>query len=123
MRNQIAAIHDFQAKIGENIKIYPFLTQRSIMSGADTSTFLEPGRSTNGVIYFEQADSWGGCFPAQGKQGVSVKVEIQDVFGHAHTAKFKIPSLSIDEARKYNPSFGKTLAELRNETLPNDKNI
>lgn len=123
LRNQIAAIHDFQVKIGENIKVYPFLTQRSIMSGADPSTFLEPGRSTNGVIYFEQSDSWGGCFPAPRTQGVSVKVVIQDVFGHAHSAKFKIPFLSIEEARKYNPSFGKTLAELRNETLPHDKSI
>lgn len=123
LHNQIAAIHDFQAKIGENIKVYPFLTQRSIISGADPSTFLEPGKSTNGVIYFEQSDSWGSCYPAPSRQGVSVKVEIRDVFGRAHTAKFKIPFVSIQEALKYNPSFGQTLAELRNETLPHDKNI
>lgn len=123
LHNQIAVIHDFQSNIGENIKIYPFLIQRSIISGTEPSTFLEPGRSTNGVIYFEQSDSWGGCFPTSNKKGVSVKVQIRDVFGHAHTAKFKIPFLSIEEARKYNPSFGKTIAELRNETLPHDQNI
>jgi hypothetical protein len=121
LRNQIAAIADFQAKIGENTKVYPFLIQRSITSGNAPSTFLEPGRSTNGVVYFEQPDSWGGCFPSPVAGGVNVKVEIQDVFGHSHTTKFKIPFLALEEARKYNPSFGKTISEIRNEVLPHDK--
>ena len=123
LHNQAAVIHDFQAKIGENIKFYPFLIQRSIVSNADTITFLEPGRSTNGVVYFEQPDSWGGCFPSPEKSGVRIKISIRDVFGRMHTKRFKIQAVTLEEARKYNPSFGKTYAELRNETLPHDASI
>ena len=120
LNDQIAAIHDFQAKIGENIKIYPFLIQASILSGRSSDSFLVPGQSTNGVVYFEQSDSWGGFFPVAGHAGVRVKVAIRDTFGKRHSAKFTVPAVSMEQARAYNPSFGKTLAELRNETLPHD---
>jgi hypothetical protein len=123
LHSQTAIVHDFQARIGENVKIYPFLTQRSILSGADPSTFLEPGRATNGVVYFEQSDSWGGCFPSPTDGQVKIKVGIRDVFGRMHKAKFRIPAVSMEDARRYNPSFGKTFAELRNETLPHDERI
>jgi hypothetical protein len=123
LHNQTIVVHDFQAKIGENIKVYPFLIQRSVLLSTDSSTFLEPGRSTNGVVYFEQSDSWGGCFPSPKNGRVSLKVSIRDVFGRAHKAKFEVPTVSMEEARKYNPSFGKTFAELRNETLPHDRCI
>lgn len=120
LRNQTAAIHDFQTKIGENIKFYPFLTQKSIYSPAHASTYLEPGQSENGVVYFEQSDSWGGCFPAVGKKGTRIKVRVKDVFGGMHTACFTVPNVTLERARIFNPSFGKTLSELRNEPLPHD---
>lgn len=123
LRNQTAAIHDFQAKIGENIKFYPFLTQKSMYSPVHASTYLEPGQSENGVVYFEQSDSWGGCFPAVGKKGTRIKVCVKDVFGGKHTARFTVPNVTLERARKYNPSFGKTLSELRNEPLPHDESI
>jgi hypothetical protein len=78
-------------------------------------------RGTNGVVYFEQTNSWGGCFPSPSNGQVKIKVLIRDVFGRAHKAKFKISAVSMKEARKYNPSFGKTFAELRNERLPHDE--
>ena len=120
LNDQIAAIHDFQAKIGENIKIYPFLIQASILSGRTADTFLVPGQSTNGVVYFEQSDSWGGFFPVANTSGVHVKVAIRDTFGKRHTRKFTVPAVSMEQARTYNPSFGMTLAELKNEPLPHD---
>ena len=120
LNDQTAAIHDFQAKIGENIKIYPFLTQASILSSKSSITFLQPGQATNGVVYFEQSDSWGGFFPSPGRKGVRVKVAVRDTFGSRHTAKFTIEAVNMEHARTYNPSFGKTMAELRNETLPHD---
>lgn len=123
LRDQTAAIHDFQAKIGENIKFYPFLTQKSIYSPVHASTYLEPGQSENGVVYFEQSDSWGGCFPAVGKKGTRIKVCVTDVFGGKHTARFTVPNFTLERARTYNPSFGKTLSELRNEPLPHDEEI
>jgi hypothetical protein len=123
LHHQTPVIHDFQAKIGENIKIFPFLTQRSFLGSDRASTFLEPGRSVNGVVYFEQPDSWGGCFPSPTRRGVRVKLAVRDVFGKAHIRKFWIKLVTLDAAREYNPSFGKTYAEMKNETLPYDANI
>lgn len=121
LRYQTAAVHDFQASIGDNIKIYPFLVQSSILSGSSATTFLQPGQATNGVVYFEQSDSWGGLFPAPTRKGARVNVELRDTFGGRHTAKFYIHVASLEHARTFNRSFGKTLAELRNEKLPHDE--
>jgi len=122
LTDQTAALADFQGKIGEKIKVYPFLTQRNSLSPANSETYLEIGQSTNGVVYFEQAESWGGCYPTVRAGQVQIRVRIHDVFGVGHTAKLKVPSVSMQEARKYNPSFGKTFAELHGETLPHDEN-
>lgn len=117
---QTAVLADFQSNIGDHIKIYPFLTQKSILSGESAETFLEVGQSTNGVVYFEQGDSWGGCFPTKQRDSIRLKVRVRDVFSNCHFAKFSIPVVSFEAARKYNPSFGKTLAELHSEPLPYD---
>ena len=123
LENQSVALADFQVNIGENIKVYPFLTQKNYLFATNPDTYLEAGRSTNGVVYFEQSDSWGGCFPIVRNGHIRIKVRLRDVFGNKHTASFLIPSVSLEEARKYNPSFGKTLAELHGEPLPFDKSI
>ncbi|WP_082076331.1 hypothetical protein [Ralstonia mannitolilytica] len=117
---QTAAISDFQTEIGENIKVYPFLTQRSIYAVTRAATYLEPGQAENGVVYFEQQDSWGGCYPNSSAKGTRLKVCLRDVFGGKHVARLTVPNVTLEHARKYNPSFGKTLAELRNEPLPHD---
>ena len=123
LHDQIASLTDFHGNIGENIKVFPFLTQKNHLAPVDAKTYLQAGQSTNGVVYFEQSDSWGGCFPFPRKSGVPIKVVIEDAFGKKHCAKFKIPSVSMECARKYNPSFGKTLAELHGEQLPFDASI
>lgn len=123
LRNQAVALADFQATIGGNIKVFPFLTQRGNLSPAKAATFLQAGQSTNGVVYFEQSDSWGGCFPSPRNNMVAIKVCVEDVFRRKHTAKFRVPFVSIKYARNYNPSFGTTLAELHGETLPIDTSI
>lgn len=120
IHEQTTALMDFHAKIGENIKGYPFLTQKSILTGDTPKTFLEIGRSTGGVVYFEQDDSYGGCYPVAKNSKVRIKIKVRDVFGKFHQEKLDIPSVSIEEARKYNPDFGKTYAELRGKPLPVD---
>lgn len=115
LKNQTAVIEDFQAIIGENRKIYPLLFQRSTLSGTSSETFLQAGQSTNGVVYFEQSDSLGGCFPAIRNNRVKVVVKIIDGFGKNYTRTFLIPSVSLDQARTYNPSFGATFSHLRGE--------
>lgn len=118
LTEQVAAIDDFQANIGENLKVYPFLFQKSFLSGSSAETFLQIGQSTNGVVYFEQADSWGGCFPSVADEVVRLKVRLVDAFGKSHTKSFQIPSVTPEEALKYNPSFGLTLSHLRGEIPP-----
>jgi len=117
---QTASLTDFQAMIGENIKVYPFLTQRNYLTDSKAETFLECGRSTNGVVYFEQEDSWGGCFPTLRNGVVRMKIRVRDVFGKNHYVKLDVPLVRLEYARKYNPSFAKTLAELHGEQLPFD---
>lgn len=117
---QVVAIQDFQVQIGDNIKVYPFLIQRSVLSGTDPTTHLDIGMVIAGVVYFEQDDSWGGSFPSIRKGRVRIKVRVEDVFGGEHTKRFTIPYVSLAEARKFNPSFGTTHAELRGEKLPFD---
>lgn len=121
LNSQSAIMADFQAAIGENLKIYPFLFQKSIISGNSAETFLEVGRSTSGVVYFEQGDSWGACYPKIRNRHSIMKIRLTDVFGRSHHAKFRVPWASLEEARKYNPAFGKTLAELRQAPLPCDR--
>jgi hypothetical protein len=115
LKQQTTVITDFQVDIGDNIKLYPFLFQRSTMSGHSADTFLQMGQSVNGVVYFEQSDSWGGCFPSAENGQVRIKIRLIDAFGGKHTKRFNIPSFSLDEARKFNPSFGETLAHLNRE--------
>lgn len=118
LRRQATIITDFQVYIGENLKLYPFLFQRSTISGDSAETFLQIGQSTNGVVYFEQSDSWGGCFPSVEDGSVRVKIRLVDAFGQRHSRTFKIPSVTLEEAKKYNPTFGDTLAHLRQEIPP-----
>lgn len=121
LTEQTVALIDFRAKIGKDTKIYPFLTQINFLSPTKAETFLEVGKSANGVVYFEQSDSWGGCFPAANEGYTQIKVRIQDVFSNEHKAKFKVPIVSLEYARRYNPVFGATLAELNSEQLPYDQ--
>ena len=123
LTEQAAALADFQAYIGDSLKVYPFLVQKNFLSPTSADTFLDVGRSTNGVVYFEQADSWGGCHPTVRDEKVRMKVRVHDVFGKTHTAKFDVPFVTFDYARKYNPAFGKTLAEMLGENLPFDQGI
>jgi len=121
LTDQATAISDFQVAIGGHIKFFPFLFQRSGISQSSADTYLEVGKSTNGVVYFEQQDSFGGCFPLVLEGKVPMKVKLIDAFGKSYTRKFMVPSVGLSEARVYNPTFGQTLAELRGEPLPFDR--
>jgi len=107
------ALEDFRIQIGDSVKFFPFLFQRSSVSGYSTDTYLQIGQRINGVAYYEQADSWGGCQPIPFRGGTRVIVSIKDVFGRRTRRKFWIPMATLDDAKKFNPSFGETLSALR----------
>ena len=115
---QTVCIEDFQTNIGDSIKFYPFLTQLSAISGQSAETFLQEGREVIGVEYFEQTDSWGGCFPLSIQKRVAIRVGARDVFGKWHFSSLQIPKVTLEKARRFNPSFGFTLAALRSEDGP-----
>ena len=112
IEEQSIAISGFQVSIGENIKFYPFLIQKSVVSGESASTYLEPGRSTNGVVYFEQPESWGGYFPRSRNFSTKIKIVISDCFGKRYRHVTKIERVTLANARQYNPHFGTTSAIL-----------
>ena len=112
LSDQIVSLADFQAPIGDNIKVYPFLTQKGFASGGSAETFLEPGRSTNGVVYFEQSDSWGRCYPIAQSTKTKIRIIISDSFGRSHKYTTKVDVVGLEEARRFNRKFGATLSEL-----------
>ncbi len=119
LKKQAVSLQDFQVRLGdEYTKVYPFLTQQSHISGKSAETHLDVGRSTSGVVYFEQHDSFGACFPFTRKYQVKLKVRLIDSFGKGHSTILRIPRVTLADARLYNPSFGLTLATLRSEAEP-----
>ena len=92
--------------------------QESFIASYKTHKLLVEGQEVNGVVYFEQEESWGAFLPRQGKNGqIRIKVKIWDVYGGTHTKKFWIKSVNIDFAKKYSPKFGNFLENLRNKEV------
>ena len=115
LQERTVALQDFQVLIGDNVKVFPFMFQRNQLTSEHTDTYLEIGKSVIGVVYFEQSDSWGGCYPKCSNGYSKIKVAVCDVFGKRHIQKFWIPLVSLEEGRKFNPSFGLTLDTLHGE--------
>lgn len=111
--NPTVALSDFFVNIGDKSKIFPFLMQRSHLLQSSAETYLEVGKSTSGIVYFEQPKSWGGFFPTVRSNGkVTIKVRVKDAFGSTHSQVLDIPSVSLEYAKKFNPEFGMTLMTL-----------
>lgn len=121
--NQSVALTNFQVLIGEDIKVYPFLSQRNQLSNAQPNTYLRIGESTNGVIYFEQDESWGGCFPSSSDGFTDIKLRVRDAQERQYISRHKIPVVNFEEAKKYNPRFGETHITLRGEFLPSSEEL
>ncbi len=109
LKEQILIMKDFQYEIMGNIKIYPFLFQKSFLQAvSQKDLYLREGQNAIGVVYFEQKDSFGACFPFEKNGRTKIKVRIEDSYENFHTKIFSIPVVSIEDAKRYNPSFGET---------------
>ncbi len=93
-------------------KFYPFLMQRSTVLANHTDLYLPIGKSAHGVIYFEQSDAWGGCQPLVIAGKTLVKIRVTDSFDGTHARRFLVPIVTLEQARKYNPSIGTTHDEV-----------
>ncbi|OSI34017.1 hypothetical protein [Neisseria dumasiana] len=112
LKKPTIALEDFRVDIGNKVKIYPFLLQKNNLTFNEQDTFLEVGKSTSGVVYFEQPESWGGCQPKIVNNQISITIGVVDVFNKTYYLKTKIPVFTLEEAKKYNPLFGTTLSSL-----------
>lgn len=115
LKEQVIALDDFQVKIGDKIKVYPFLTQLNTLSPAKVEKYIEVGKGISGVVYFEQQESWGAMSPVVNNKITKIKICIVDSFGKKHKKILKIPVVQLNEAFKYNPSFGMTYHILNDE--------
>ena len=106
--------------IGDSRQHFPFLLQRSTFTGENAETFLDPGKSTNGVVYFEQVASWGGWRPRRRSDGaIRVRVRIRDGFGCWHTSTHNVRYVDLDTARSFCAEFGRTYESAELQTPSN----
>lgn len=124
LKNQAVIMEDFKYDFGENIKFYPFLFQKSIFQPPSSNgLYLREGQNSIGVVYYEQDESYGGCFPYNKGNKTKMIVQVTDSYGNKYSKKFLIPIVSLEEAKKYNPSFGETFKFLRKAQEKNEKSI
>jgi hypothetical protein len=115
--DQVVTMENFRVNMGDWVKIYPALFQGNAALGTTTNTYLEVGRATGGVVYFEQKESWGACFPSPRGDQAKIKVKVTDAFGRNYRKRFWIPVVTLEEAKRYNPSFGGTIPAVRSEPV------
>ncbi|MDA3918715.1 MAG: hypothetical protein PF690_17335 [Deltaproteobacteria bacterium] len=114
LNEQTVIMDDFKYDFGETIKVYPFLIQKSYIDPSpNKDLYLREGQNAIGVTYFEQDESYGGCFPLTKRERTKVKVKVVDSYGNKFYKKFSIRVVKLEEAKKYNPSFGETYRILK----------
>ncbi len=110
LSEETTLLDDFTMPIGENLKVYPFLKQKNFLMNNDTDTFLDPGQSRNGIVYFEQKASGGNLYPKIDENNqVKVKIIVHDTKGLKWMLEEKITKVMVNAAREHCPQFGKTM--------------
>lgn len=112
--DSIISLKDFGQIIGDNLRVYPFLIQKSTLLPQENMTYLKDGQSAKGIVYFEQEESYGGFVPRIKDGKVKIKVKIYDIYNATYSKTFWIPMVDLDYAKKYNEEFGQTLEKIKN---------
>ncbi len=99
---------DFMMKLGEDKKIFPFLMQRNQLIEAEIDTYLLEGKRLNGIVYFEQEESWGEFLPKIENNRMRIKVRVFDVYGRSYTATSTINKVTLEAAKNICEKFGET---------------
>ena len=103
---------DFMVSLGEDKKVYPFLKQRNQSMDNHVDTYIREGQHCNGVVYFEQEESWGGCLPKLKNNVMDIKIIIYDAYNKKHSLVTKINKVTLDAAKKICDKFGETRESL-----------
>jgi hypothetical protein len=111
----IIALKDFGHKIGNNgdVRYYPFLIQKNITQAIKSTNYLECGKSVNGIVHFEQHESYGGSIPKVKNNKVKIKIKVFDVYNSSYGKVFWIPIVDLEYAHKFNEKFGESLKEIQ----------
>lgn len=111
LREETTLLDDFLMPMGkEKNKVYPFLKQKNHLINNDINTFLSPGQSCNGIVYFEQKASGASLYPKIDENyQVDIKILVHDTKGLQWMLEEKITKVMVNAAREHCPSFGKTI--------------
>lgn len=107
---QTIAKDDFMISLDdEKNKVYPFLVQDSLLQINKKDGYLTVGKCVNGIVYFEQEESYGGSYPNVKHGKVKIKIRVYDIYQNKYSITQEIPFIDIAEAKKYCPSFGESI--------------
>ena len=105
---------DFRVEFNDSEKArgFPFLKQANEFQGK-VDTYLEVGKSANGIVYFEQSEAFGSWMPRLNKdlKTTDLIIKIEDAFGKIHKKKFTIELVDPNYSLKFSPYFGQTQYE------------
>jgi hypothetical protein len=103
----------------EKIKTVSFLIQGNHhLNDTHKELYLQENQSEGGVVYFESGEYWGGYRPKNINNKAEIRVVVTDSAGGKHKCRFRVPLVSLDYARKFNPEFGNSL-EKQQSIQPN----
>jgi hypothetical protein len=105
---------DFSLKFNDSniVKGFPNLKQAN-MSSENTDTYLEIGKSANGMVYFEQNESYGNFMPRlnNDSETTDLIIKVRDAFDRIHKKRFTLKIVDPTISLQFNPYFGQTQYE------------
>lgn len=103
---------DFVMDMGQQSKVFPFLMQRNQLTDNRIDTYLLEGKRCNGMVYFEQDESWGNYLPKAPNNKLLIKIKIVDVYGNCFSINATINKVTLKEAKTACSEFGETKESL-----------
>jgi hypothetical protein len=105
--NETVLLQDYKDPIGENFKVYPFLKQSNSSIDNSRKTYLLPGEYENGLVYFEQEESYGLDYPYMDADShVLTRIRVHDTLGSFWETDASVVKVKIEAIRENNPAFG-----------------
>ncbi len=106
---------DFRVEFRDSkvIKGYPFLKQKNVNFDNKIDNYLEVGKTSNGIVYFEESEAYGSWMPRFNKdiETTDLIVKVKDSFDNNHKKKFTLKLVDPNYTLKINPYFGQTQNE------------
>ncbi|NOU24291.1 MAG: hypothetical protein HOO90_01995 [Methylotenera sp.] len=115
--SSVPSLRDFGHTVGENLRVFPFFFQRSMLMNSVGKTYLLEAQRETGIVYFEQEESWGSFKPRVKNGNVKIKLKAHYVNGLVTSKTYLVPMHDLAHARKFSPEFGNTLEKMHGSEL------